>query len=204
MWPWGHLALGYLLYSPAVRLLRRRGPAAAGALALALGTQFPDLLDKPLAWVLGVTSQGYTVGHSVFVAVPLAVLVVSLAARHDRTEAGLAFAVGHLSHLLGDVLFAVALRNPYTIERVLWPVANLPAGGQRAVTGRVLEYAAEWVAYLLATDQGWFVALYVGTLLGAFCLWLLDGVPGLPRPSWFRDDGAARQHGEERTDDKSQ
>jgi hypothetical protein len=186
MWPWGHLAVGYLLYSLTVRLLQRRGPTAGAALAVALGTQVPDLVDKPLAWTLGVTPQGYTVAHSVFVAVPLAVAVVALADYRGRADIGIAYAVGHLSHLVGDVVFAIGLRQPYTLERVLWPLVDLPATEPRATTGRILEYATDWVAYLLSNGHGAFLAVYLGTLVGAVLLWLVDGAPGLPRPDWVR------------------
>lgn len=71
MWPWGHLAVGYLLYSAAVRLRTGRPPRAAAVVLLLAGTQLPDVVDKPLAWVYHVVPQGYAVGHSVFVAVPV-------------------------------------------------------------------------------------------------------------------------------------
>ena len=49
MWPWEHLAFGYVLYSLGVRTLRGRTPRGPPVLVLAVATQVPDLLDKPLA-----------------------------------------------------------------------------------------------------------------------------------------------------------
>lgn len=187
MWPWGHLAVGYLLYSPAVHLLRRRAPGTVAVLALALGTQLPDLVDKPLSWVLHLTPQGYSVAHSVFVAVPVGVAVVVLAADYGRIEAGAAFTLGFWSHLVADVVFAVALREPYAVERVLWPLVVLPAYSSRVPPlSRVMEYVDRWIEYLLATAGPLAVAVYVAPLVGAGLLWLYDGAPGLPRPSHFR------------------
>lgn len=184
MWPWGHLAVGYLLFSPAVHLRLRRAPAPAAVLALALGTQLPDLVDKPLSWVFHVAPQGYSVAHSVFVAVPVGLVVLALAVRFRRSEVGVAFTVGWWSHLAADVVFAAALRNPYALERVLWPTVVLPAYADRTpALDRALHYAREWLAYLLATEGPLPVVLYVGPLVAALVLWLFDGAPGVPRPS---------------------
>ena len=58
MWPWGHLALGYLLHSPLARARFGRPPTDRATLLLVIGTQLPDLVDKPLAWWLGVLPAG--------------------------------------------------------------------------------------------------------------------------------------------------
>ena len=181
MFPWGHLAVGYLLFSPLVRLWRRRGPQGLAVLALAVGTQLPDLVDKPLSWVFHVTPTGYSVAHSVFVAVPVALVVVGALAARGRSEVGVGFAVGYLSHLAGDVLFAMALRQPYTVERVLWPTVTLPGyASDVPATDRTVEYILEWVGFLLAHDG--LLAIYLAPFVAAFLLWLVDGVPGVPRP----------------------
>ena len=43
MYPWGHLAVGYLCYSLGVRLCDQRPPAGVAMVPLTIGTQFPDL-----------------------------------------------------------------------------------------------------------------------------------------------------------------
>lgn len=183
MWPWGHLALGYLLYSPVVRLIRGRAPTSAEVVALVFGTQLPDLVDKPLSWVFHVTPQGYSVAHSVFVAVPVGLLALAIAARRDRTAVGAAFTVGYWSHLFGDVLFAVGLGQRYTVERLLWPVVTLPEYSSNPMaTERILSYLVDWVAHLLATESVLLPLLYLGPLAAAGLLWLVDGAPGIPRP----------------------
>lgn len=183
MFPWGHLAFGYLLFSPAVRLWRRRGPEALAVLALGVGTQLPDLVDKPLSWVFHLTPTGYSVAHSVFVAVPVAAVVFAALTARGRGEVGLGFAVGYLSHLVGDVLFAVALDQPYTVERVLWPVVTLPGyANEQPALGRTVEYIVDWAAFLLASESLLLPAVYLGPLVVAGVLWLVDGAPGIPRP----------------------
>lgn len=46
---WTPVAVGYLLLSVGGRYWRREPPAALTTLAVAVGTLFPDLIDKPLA-----------------------------------------------------------------------------------------------------------------------------------------------------------
>ncbi|WP_255194938.1 metal-dependent hydrolase [Halorarius litoreus] len=183
MFPWGHLAFGYLLFSPAVRLWQRRAPAGLAVLALAVGTQLPDLVDKSLSWVFHLAPTGYSVAHSVFVAVPVCLAVGALLIVRGRSTVGFGFAVGYLSHLVGDVLLAVALRQPYTVERVLWPTVTLPGyASERPALDRTLSYIVEWAEFLLASENHLLLAVYLSPLVAALLLWLLDGAPGVPRP----------------------
>ena len=70
MWPWEHVAFGYVLYSLGSHAIRREPPAEWTVFALGLGTLVPDLVDKPLSWSLGLFPTGYSVAHSALVAVP--------------------------------------------------------------------------------------------------------------------------------------
>lgn len=181
MWPWGHLAVGYLLCSPAVRLRTGRPPGAHAVVLLVLGTQLPDLVDKSLSWVFHVFPQGYAVGHSVFLAVPLGVAAVLAAASRERLAVGLAFAVGWWSHLLGDVLVALATGNPYAFARVLWPVVSLPPyGTEFTALGRFRYLVGNWLELLRAADTALVLVVYLSPLAAAFLLWLADGAPGVP------------------------
>lgn len=58
MWPWGHAAIGYLLFSMDTRLRYGRRPGGPATILLFFGTQFPDLVDKPLAWTLPLLPSG--------------------------------------------------------------------------------------------------------------------------------------------------
>lgn len=179
MWPWGHLALGYLCYSAVARTTDWR-IGDREAVVLAVATQFPDLIDKTLAWVFDVFASGYAAGHSVFVAVPVGVTVVVVALARRRVALGVAFAFGYWSHLLGDVLLAVVLRQPYTVSRVLWPVVSLP--GDQSSLGAVQHvgyYLVQFLDLLQTTANPAVVLIYLGPLLAATSLWVLDGTPGL-------------------------
>jgi len=66
--------------------LFRDSPTGLEAFAVVLASVLPDLIDKPLAWEYGVFENGYAIGHSLFFAVPLAILVgmIAHARRHGR------------------------------------------------------------------------------------------------------------------------
>ncbi|MCL7419035.1 MAG: metal-dependent hydrolase, partial [Halalkalicoccus sp.] len=90
MWPWGHAALAYVLYSA---LRRRRGgsPGGVATIVVVFASQLPDLIDKPLAWTLGVIPSGRMLAHAPAVALPLCVAVYWYFARRSRAEYGVAF-----------------------------------------------------------------------------------------------------------------
>jgi len=170
MWPWEHLAVGYLTLSV---LWRARGLAVDSRLAcaLAVGTQFPDLVDKPLAWQFGILPAPRTLTHSLFVAVPLSVLVVVVATRRQRSG-GVAFVVGYLTHLLGDALPLLLAGYHRHLAFLLWPVLPLPPDqGEQAVLGRLRAIIASPEPYLTSGSYRTIVVYFV------VVLWLVDGAP---------------------------
>ena len=102
MWPWGHLAFGYLLYSVLVRLRSWDSPDGQTVLLVLLGTQFPDIVDKPLAWTFHLFPSGRSLAHSLFAVAAVSALVGVYYQRRGRPQLGIEFAVGYLSHLIGD------------------------------------------------------------------------------------------------------
>lgn len=179
MWPWGHAAIGYIVYSLALRARGRR-ITGAEAIVIAVATQAPDLVDKPLAWAFDVFAAGYAVGHSAFVAVPVGVAVAALSRRRGRPRLGVAAVVGYWTHLAGDVLAAVVFSRPYTYERVLWPAVTLPASHISAsFLGQVGYYWTHFLAYLATAESPVPLAVYVAPSVLAVGLWLVDGRPGL-------------------------
>jgi len=178
MWPWEHLAVGYLLYSLGARALGRDPPSDGGVVALAVATQLPDLLDKPLSWGLGWFPSGYAVGHSAFVALPLGVAAVVVARRAARPDLGAAFAVGHWSHLAADVLSPLRGGDGPSVSRVLWPIAEVRPYGTDYGLRRGAVYVERFVAELSAMDLTAVVLLYLLVPLGTLALWALDGAPG--------------------------
>lgn len=179
MWPWEHLAVGYVAFALLARAFGRP-VGGVSALAVALGTQFPDLVDKPLAWTFSVLPSGTTLAHSVFVAVPLAATVAYVARRFGRGTLGAAFAVGYLSHLPADVLYGpLTDGGPVSVDSLLWPVvAQTPSNGEGLFT-TVLYYVGEYRSFL-ATPRAPYYLLFEVTLVGlAVALWVADGAPGV-------------------------
>ncbi len=168
MWPWGHLAVGYLLYSLG-RRWRGGRPGFPEAALVALGTQAPDLVDKPLAWSLGVLPAGRTLGHSLLVAaVVLAVCHAVVAPRYGRLPV-VAFGVGYLSHLLADLPPELLAGEVGRASYLLWPLLAPPP----------YELEPSFVAHLQAYELGPYEAFQLLLFGVAVGVWYRDGAPGL-------------------------
>ncbi|WP_324759614.1 metal-dependent hydrolase [Haloarcula sp. GH36] len=168
MWPWGHAAVGYIAYSLYVRRDGRR-PTAVAVVALAIGTQFPDLVDKPLGWTLGILPGGRTLAHSLLTFAVVGVAVLYVARHYRQRPLGVAFLIGYLSHTLSDGLYAAIDGEFADLTYLLWPVLPMP------------EYETEqsFLAHFqnLALDST--VTFEFGLVALAAILWILDGYPML-------------------------
>lgn len=170
MWPWGHLGIAYLLYNLYTHRRFDRPPRALPVLALAIGSQFPDLLDKPLAWNFNVLPGGRTLSHSLLFVIGLTVVVYALANRFGGLETATAFVIGHVAHLCTDIPPAVFGGEVSGLAYLLWPFVEQPS--EEPVAGlldAILTYYAvgpyELVQFALFT----FAAV----------VWYYDGKPGL-------------------------
>ncbi|KAA9396481.1 metal-dependent hydrolase [Haloarcula sp. CBA1130] len=124
MFPWTHAAFGYLLLVCLGLLLSRR-ISKAELVAVLIGTQLADVVDKPLAWWFAAIPSGRSLGHSLLIAVPLSVAVIAAAWYHSHPEVGVAFGLGYASHLLGDTYVALYYWRVEEFTFLLWPL--LPA-----------------------------------------------------------------------------
>lgn len=121
MFPWTHAAFGYVLLVLLVFAMGRR-VSRAELVAVVVGTQLPDLVDKPLAWGFAALPSGRSLAHSLLLAVPLVAAVVAVAWSRRHVEAGVAFGLGYLSHLIGDTYVAVYYWRTEEFTFLLWPV----------------------------------------------------------------------------------
>jgi hypothetical protein len=167
MWPPGHLAVAYLLVSWQTRV-RGEKLETAQVLALAVGSQLPDLLDKPLAWVFALPS-GRTLGHSLLFLVSFVVVSALLTRRLDRPALGTAASVGALSHLVADAV--PALWDPdTTLTFLLWPLVS--------TTPYEEPFPGLWeLAVASASDL--YLLFEVALVAAALVSWRRDGYPGL-------------------------
>lgn len=179
MWPWEHLALGYVLYSLLGHAVDRTSPTDIGAVAVAVGTQLPDLVDKPLSWILGVTETGYSVGHSLFVAPVVCLAAVALGRRYSDRRIGGALAVGYLSHLFADVVYPLFLGRGLAPSVVLWPaVEQPPSDSHLGFVTLVTRYLVRYGRQMAALDYTPYVLFQFCLGLFVLLLWLYDGTPG--------------------------
>jgi hypothetical protein len=182
MWPWEHLAFGYLLYSAYSHLGTGRSPRSDAVVILGIATQLPDLVDKPLAWSLAVLPSGHSLAHSLLSALPLSALALVLAHRAGRSDVGVAFAIGYLSHLAGDVIYPIAVGKDPFLGFLLWPLARVPSDrSSMGFLAQFQKYFGEYLTYLDDPAVTGYLALELGLLLTVFVLWLFDGMPGVPR-----------------------
>jgi hypothetical protein len=166
MWPWGHLAAGYLVY----RVIGRgRAQETAPLIALAVGTQLPDLIDKPFAWTIPILPNGRSLGHSLVLALPLLVgLILVLDGRRRRAVAALA--TGYLTHLGTDALYPALAGEWYYVGFLGWPL--VPPIEYPTASSGIIEH---FLAFELTVRSGFEILLFVV----AVALWIYDGVPGL-------------------------
>ncbi|MHB9286523.1 metal-dependent hydrolase [Halobacteriales archaeon Cl-PHB] len=189
MWPWEHLAVGYVGYSLLCRAFGKR-PRTWPVLVLAVGTQFPDLVDKPLGWILGVLPSGQSLAHSVLVAVPVVTTLGFLGRWLGGRDAAAAFGVGYLSHLPADVVYPALIGGSLRPEVVLWPLVPASTSGTVALLDRLEHLVGRYIGYLQSSEGALYLGVEVGLLLFAFALWHVDGYPGVPRVGrrGLRDD----------------
>jgi len=181
MLPWGHLAVGYLVYTVLVRVRGQRAPAGVPTLVLALGTQLPDLVDKPLNWWFGIF-DGRGIGHSLFAVTAVCLLVAFAAYWANRLDTAGALSVGLYTHLLGDSYQALLSGEFGRAAFLLWPLVPAPTYPKDSL----FEHLDAWMAYLqalprlspsqiMASGFGFQLVL----LLVLFGTWALDGFPGV-------------------------
>lgn len=168
MWPWGHAAVGYLLWSTWMRRADGRTPTAAEAFSVVLGTQFPDLVDKPLAWGFNVLPAGRSLAHSLLVAAVVISVVYAVMRHRQQEPIALAFGVAYVSHSLSDSIASLILGDYGNLTYLLWPMLPAPVYGDESVTSPLAEQAL----------IGWAL---IELVLVAYSLlrWWRDGAPGL-------------------------
>lgn len=182
MWPWEHLAFGYLLWAGSVHLRGRRRVRADEALAVVLATQLPDLIDKPLAWTFAVLPSGVSLAHSLSFALPVTAAAVLLGRRTGRRTAAAAFAVAYGSHLLGDALYPLVRGHSFSPWFALWPFVSVPSNHAHphGLLRNVAYYLDGYIAMLLSPRGFAYVVLELALLGAALAVWLYDDTPGLP------------------------
>lgn len=184
MWPWEHVAVGYIAYSLLSRTPVTRRPGRRELLAVVLGALGPDLIDKPLSWGFRVFADGYSMGHSVLFAVPLAIAAVAVGARVGERAAGIAFGVGYLSHLPADVFYPMVFGREPAYSVLVWPFGPSSAPATRGLFENFFHYFAAFLDFVTGPEAALYVSVEALLLLTAlFLLWRDLGARRRSRPT---------------------
>lgn len=120
MRPIEHLIVALVPVGLYVLLRDRRLLSLELAAVTFVGSQFPDLVDKPLALQLNLIPTGRVFMHSLPFAIPVWAFVVAYGWKTDRLRGGVAFVFAHALHLVADN------RETLTAGRIpndlLWPL----------------------------------------------------------------------------------
>jgi len=175
MWPWGHLAVGYLCYV-VWTYTRDSGQRPLAVFAVVFGSQFPDLIDKPLAWTFAVLPSGRSFAHSLITAAIIIAVGYRVSQRFDRTDVAAAFGIGYVTHTVGDLgprvigglLVGDWMQLQWTTYLV-WPV--LPAPPYPSDKSFITHFTAFTIDPYVAAQFGLFGI--------AVTVWLWSGMPGV-------------------------
>ncbi|MDB9257563.1 metal-dependent hydrolase [Halorubrum ezzemoulense] len=121
VFPHEHLLVALLPVMAYVVVRDRHLPTRAVAFATAVGSQFPDLVDKPLAHQFDVLPSGRVFIHSLPFALPIAVIILTYGWYTDRPRVSGAFVSAYLLHLGGDTYQRLLVGE--IPSDLLWPFA---------------------------------------------------------------------------------
>jgi len=177
VWPWGPLAFGYLVDAGYVWVRYRRGPAGWPVLALAVATQFPDIVDKPLAYWFAVLPEGRSLAHSLVIAVPFWSGLLLYARRIRRGELGVAIVIGHATRILGDSDGALLDGR---VAFLLWPIIPAPDSEAASFAHHARQLASalgrlDGSTLLLSWDDPFVMQLWLAVFVVG--LWVAQGMP---------------------------
>ncbi len=179
MWPWEHAAVAYISYSVVSRVATGETPRAGPVVALLVGSQLPDLIDKPLAWWLQILPSGRSLGHSLFFALPFVTMGVWVARRYRRTDIGVALGLGYLLHLPGDVVYPVLLGDNPAYGFLLYPIVPREGYVESGALGKISGLFGEFLGFLQTPRGMLYLSGELGLVVVALWLWVWDGKPGL-------------------------
>jgi len=122
--PVEHFIVVFLPAITVVVLLDRRLPTLPFVGAVFVGSQFPDLIDKPLAHEFGIIPSGRVFMHSLPTAAPVWLVVAWYGWRTQRSRLSGAFIAAHISHILADNYRSLQGSPPSLPPDMLWPLTN--------------------------------------------------------------------------------
>lgn len=121
MLPIEHFIVAFLPVLGLTLMRHRRFPSLRVTALAFVGTQFPDLIDKPLAYQFGLLPSGRVFMHSLPIAIPFLTVVLLYGFYTHRLYLTSIFAFSLLSHLFADNHTSLLPPNPTISSDLLWP-----------------------------------------------------------------------------------
>ncbi|WP_223174222.1 metal-dependent hydrolase [Halorubrum aquaticum] len=143
-------------------------PIGLTVFTLGFGTQFPDLIDKPLTWTIPLLPYGRTLSHSLITFTEIVLVLRTLTQYPDQRTLVGAFAIGYFSHLVADSIHPMLSQEYSGLGYWLWPLTPVPEGESRSFI--------EFFLTLEATPM----IVFGGVLTAVgIVVWVSDGMPGI-------------------------
>jgi hypothetical protein len=122
VYPREHFLVAFVPVVVYVALRDRRRPSLGLVWVVFVGSQLPDLIDKPLGNYLDLLPSGRVFFHSLPIAIPVSVVAIVYAHKTERLRAGIAFVFAYLLHIAGDSYPSFLRSSPFAWSDLLWPL----------------------------------------------------------------------------------
>ncbi len=124
MLPLEHFLAAFLPVLAFFLLRHRQLPSLGVVFVVFVGSQFPDLVDKPLS-LANIIPWGRVFMHSLPFALPIAAAILWYAVATDQQHLGGGFVFAYLLHIPGD--WYGHLLSGEIPPDLLWPILSIPA-----------------------------------------------------------------------------
>jgi hypothetical protein len=124
MFPVEHFLVAFLPVLMYVLVIDRRLPSVRLTAVVFIGSQFPDLVDKPLAYQFGLIPSGRVFMHSLPIALPFLIGIIIYGWKTERNRLSVGFAFAYVSHLVADNYGPLFGPHPRIRPDLLWPFAD--------------------------------------------------------------------------------
>ena len=131
MLPHEHFLVAALPIFGYILLRHRRLPSKAMTFVVFVGSQFPDIIDKPLAHSAGFLPSGRVFMHSLPFAVPIAIGILAYGFKTDRPHLSIGFVWAYAAHIVAD--WYPLFLNGQLPPNLFWPF--MPPLPSEAVPG---------------------------------------------------------------------
>lgn len=94
-------------------------------------------------------------------------------------RAGLAFVIGYLLHLLGDLISPYVEEGEFAVEKLLWPIEQAGGTYSGGLFGGFMKNLLPDLYQVLSLELSIYLFFKLGLMGFAFVLWVYDGMPVL-------------------------